>query len=40
MDYRKLSETLYFALKIALWSEQVYESLFDQTGYSMLLEQA
>ena len=36
----ELSEMLYFALKIVSWSEQAYESNFDQAGYSMLPEQA
>ena len=33
-------EMLYFALKIVSWSEQAYESNFDQMGYSKLLKQA
>ena len=43
MDYHNLLkplEILYFALKIISWSEQAYESNFDQIGYSALLEQA
>ena len=36
----KLSEILYFALKIVSWSKQAYESNFDQTGYSVLPVQA
>ena len=40
MDYLKLSEMLYFALKIVSWSKRGYESNFDQMGYSVLLQQA
>ena len=36
----KLSEMLYFALKIVSWNEWAYESNFGQAGYSQLPEQA
>ena len=36
----KFSEMLYLTLKIVSLSKQAYESNFEQTGYSLLLEQA